>query len=54
MHDFKLLDNMENINNHHLCAHFIIISNGSLVFISWKWGEISSTASLLLIRTSSN
>ena len=36
MNDFKDVDNMENINNHHRRAHFIIISNGSLVFTPWK------------------
>ena len=36
MHDFKFVDNMENIKNHHPRAHLIIISNGSLVFIPWK------------------
>ena len=50
MHDFKTVDNMENINNHHPCAHFIIFSNGSLVFTVWKRAETSSTTSLLLIR----
>ena len=54
MHDFKIVDKMENIKNHHPRAHFIIISNGSLVFTLWKWGATSSTTSLLLIRTSSN
>ena len=54
MHDFNFVDNMENISNHHPRSHFIIISNGSLVFILWKWGETSSTTSLLLIRTSIN
>ena len=32
MHDFKYVDNMKNIDKHHLRAHFIIISNGSSVF----------------------
>ena len=32
MHDFKIVDIMQNIKNHHPRAHFIIISNGSLVF----------------------
>ena len=54
MHDFKYVDSMKNINNHHPRAHFIIIDNNSLAFTLWKWGEISSTTSLLLIRTSSN
>ena len=54
MHDFKFMDNMENINNHYPRAHFMIISNGPLVFTLWKWGETSSATSLLLIRTSRN
>ena len=54
MHDLKFVDNKENIKNHHPRAHFIIISNGSLVFNLWEWEENSSTTSLLLIRTSSN
>ena len=54
MHDFKFVDSMENISNHNPHAHFIIIGNGSLFFTLWKWGESSSTTSLLLIRTSSN
>ena len=53
MDDLKFVENMENINNHHPRAHFINISNGSLVFTPWKRGETSSTTSLLLIRTSS-
>ena len=36
MHEFKFVDKMENINNHHPPAHFNIISNGSLVFTPWK------------------
>ena len=36
MDDFKIVDNMENINIHHPRAHFIFISNGSLVFTPWK------------------
>ena len=36
MHDFKFVDNMENINNHRPHAHFITNSNGSLVFTPWK------------------
>ena len=39
MNDFKFVDNMENINNHHPRAHFINNNNGSLVFTLWKWGE---------------
>ena len=54
MHDVNYVDNMKNINNHHPRAHFIINNNSSLVFTLWKWGETSSTTSLLLIRTSSN
>ena len=54
MHDFKYESNMKNKNDHHPRGHFIIISNGSLVFTLWKSGETSSTTSLLLIRTSSN
>ena len=54
MHDFNFVDNLDNRHNHHSHAHFIIISNGSLVFTLWKWGEASSTTILLLIRTSSN
>ena len=54
MHDFKIVNNMEKIDIHRPRAHFIIISNGSLVFTHSKWGETSSTTSLLLIRTSSN
>ena len=54
MHDFKCVDKMKNIKNHHPGGHFIIISKGSLVFTLWKWGETSSNTSLLLIRTSSN
>ena len=54
MHEFKFVDNMESIINHHPRAHFININDGSLVFTLWKWGETSSTTSLLLIRTSSN
>ena len=42
-----------NVNNHHPHVHFII-NNGSLDLTLWKWGETSSTTSLLLIRTSSN
>ena len=48
------LNNMESMKNHHPRVHFIINDNGSLVFTPWKWGETSSTTSLLLIRTSSN
>ena len=44
---------MENINNHHHRAHFIIISNGSLDSPFWKRGETSRHTSLSLIRTSS-
>ena len=54
MHYFKFVDNMENMNYHHLRAHFVNISNGSLVFTLWKRGETSGTTSLLLFRTSSN
>ena len=36
MHDIKFVDIMENINIHHPCAHFNIISNGSLVLTLWK------------------
>ena len=54
MHDFKIVDIVEKKKIHHPCAHFIIISNGSLVFTPWEGGETSSTTSLLLIRTSSN
>ena len=43
MQDFNFVDNIENINNHQPHAHFIIISNGSLVFNLWNWGETSST-----------
>ena len=53
MHDFKYETNMKNINIHHPRAHFIIINCSSLVFTLWKWGEISSTTSLL-IRPSGN
>ena len=48
------LKNMENINNHHPRVHFINNNTGSLVFTIWKWGETSTTNSLLLSRTSSN
>ena len=54
MHDFKYVDNMKNMNNHHLRAHFNNINISSLVFTLWKRGETSSTTSLPLIRTSSN
>ena len=53
-YDFEYENNMKNINNHHPRAHFIIISSIPLVFTLWKWGETSSTISLLLICTSSN
>ena len=33
IHDFKNETNMENINNYHPGAHFIIIYNSSSVFI---------------------
>ena len=36
MQDFKFVDNMQNIKIHHPRAHFIVISNGSLVFTLWK------------------
>ena len=37
MHDSKLVDNMENINNLHPGAHFINNNNnGSLVLTLWK------------------
>ena len=36
MHDFKNVDNMENINNHHPRANFINNNNDSLVFTFWK------------------
>ena len=52
MHDFKFVDNLENKNNYHPRAHFINNKNASLILILWKWGETSSTTSLLLIRTS--
>ena len=52
MHDFKLVDIIENINNHYPRGHFISISNGSLVFTPWKRGETSSITSLRLFRTS--
>ena len=42
---------LNNINNHHPHVHSIN-NNSSLVFTLWKRGETSSTASLLLIRTS--
>ena len=42
MHDLKFVDKMEFINIRHPHAHFIIISNGSLVFTLWKGGETSS------------
>ena len=42
---------LNNINNHHPHVHFIN-NNSSLVLTLWKWGETSSTTSLLLIRTS--
>ena len=54
MHDFKYENNMKKINNYHPRAHFIIIYNSSSDFTLWKWGETSSTTSLILIRTSSN
>ena len=54
MHDFNYENKMIYINKYHRCAHFINIHNSSSVFIFWKWGETSSTTSLLLIRTSSN
>ena len=54
MHDFKYVDNMESINNHHPRAHFININNSSLVFTLWKWGETSGTTTLFLIRISIN
>ena len=41
-----------NIINHHPHVHFIR-NNRSIVLTLWKWGETSSTTSLLLIRTSS-
>ena len=42
---------LKKINNHHSRVHFIN-NNISLVLTLWKRGEISSTTSLLLIRTS--
>ena len=36
MYDFKIVDNMENIDSYHLRAHFINNNNGSLVFTLWK------------------
>ena len=54
MHDFKYVERMKNINIHHPRAHFIVISNSSLVFTLWKWEETSSTTKLHLIRKSSN
>ena len=54
MHDFKYENNMENLINHNPHALFIIINGSSSVFILWKWGETSSTTSLLLYRPSSN
>ena len=36
LHDFKFVHNMENKNIDHPRAHFIIISNASLVFTLWK------------------
>ena len=47
-------NNVENINNCHLHAHFIAIYSSSLPFTLWKQRETSSTISLLLIRTSSD
>ena len=43
---------LSKINNHHIHVH-LIDNNSSLVLTLWKWGETSSTTSLLLIRTSS-
>ena len=50
--EYMTLNNIANINNHHLHVHFNN-NNSSLVPNLRKWGEISSTTSLLLIRTSS-
>ena len=36
MPDIKYVDNMKNVNNHHLRAHFINIKNSSLVFTPLK------------------
>ena len=36
MHDFKFVENMENIKNQHPHAHFINNNNGSLVLTLWK------------------
>ena len=53
MHDFKYVDNMEQkIIITLLLTSSLLVS--FLVFTPWKWGETSSTISLLLIRTSSN
>ena len=32
MHDYEYVDKMENTNNYHPRAHFIIINKNSLVF----------------------
>ena len=54
MQDFKYEKLTKNVNNYHPHAHFIIIKNRFLVFTLWNRGETSSTASLVLIRTSSD
>ena len=50
--DYMTLNNIANKKNHLPQVHFVK-NNSSLVLNFWKWGETSSTTSLLLIRTSS-
>ena len=45
-------NNVKNINNYHLPAHFIVLCNSSLVFTLQEWEKTCSTTSLLLIRKS--
>ena len=49
--EYIILNNVANIKNHHPHVHSINIDS-SLFLTLCKWGETSSTTSLLLIRTS--
>ena len=54
VHYFMYANTTKKVKTYHPRAVFIIFYNSSTVFTLWKWGETSSTTSLLLIRTSSD
>ena len=55
VHDFEYVENMENINNHHPRAHFIIINNSSIAFTQWKKEKLEALlvySSIVRVATS--